>query len=203
MRTRGESVAALYASEGAIYGRFGFGVATYESHLRVARHRNAFRSPVSTAGLRLVPLAEAVPAIDLPDPARSSPGTASSSRIAAITGVSPALIDTTSEVGVPSAAAAVEGRFVAYAAARDLARAAELAVEGAIAHRQVGRFDRAEPEVRFEAAAGRETNRAIAARLAENGWRSVAIPMDQDRAVAAACPYLVTVALLPLARAAA
>ncbi len=63
MRTGGESVAALYASEGAIYGRFGFGVATYESHLRVAQHRNAFRSPVSTAGLRLVSPAEAVEAV--------------------------------------------------------------------------------------------------------------------------------------------
>lgn len=60
VRERGEPVAALFASEGAIYGRFGFGVATYESHLRIARHRSAFRVPVSPGGLRLVTLAEAL-----------------------------------------------------------------------------------------------------------------------------------------------
>lgn len=63
IRARGEPVAALYTSEGAIYGRFGFGVATYESRQRVARHRSAFRSPVSTAGLRLAALPEAAEAM--------------------------------------------------------------------------------------------------------------------------------------------
>jgi predicted acetyltransferase len=58
VRERGEAVAALFASEGAIYGRFGFGVATYESHLRIARHRNAFRVATDLAGLRMVTLAE-------------------------------------------------------------------------------------------------------------------------------------------------
>jgi predicted acetyltransferase len=58
VRERGEPVAALFASEGGIYGRFGFGVATYESHLRIARRRNAFRGAADLAGLRLVSLAE-------------------------------------------------------------------------------------------------------------------------------------------------
>jgi bacteriocin biosynthesis cyclodehydratase domain-containing protein len=137
-----------------------------------------------------------LPPIDVEDLARSHPGS-QSPRIAAIAGVRPTLIDTTSEVGVPSAAAVVEGRLVAYAAARDLAGAAELALEGAVAHFQVSRFGRAEPEARVEAVAGRETNLAIALRLAERGWRSFAIPMDQDAAVAAACPNLAAVVLLP------
>jgi predicted acetyltransferase len=60
VRDRGEPVALLYASEGAIYGRFGFGVATCESELRVARHRNAFRAPASLDGLRLARLPDAL-----------------------------------------------------------------------------------------------------------------------------------------------
>lgn len=53
-RARGEPLAALYASEGGIYGRFGFGVATYEAHLRLRRARSGFRSPADVGGLRLV-----------------------------------------------------------------------------------------------------------------------------------------------------
>jgi predicted acetyltransferase len=56
----GEPVAILFASEGAIYGRYGFGVATYEAEVRVARHRSAFRTPVAATGLRQVPWADAV-----------------------------------------------------------------------------------------------------------------------------------------------
>jgi predicted acetyltransferase len=59
-RAAGQAVAVLFASEGAIYGRYGFGVATYEAHVRVARRRNAFRTPASVAGLRLAGFAEAV-----------------------------------------------------------------------------------------------------------------------------------------------
>src|SRR5215472_16237046 len=53
-REQGELVAGLFASEGGIYGRFGFGVATLEADLRVARGRSAFREEVDVAGLRLV-----------------------------------------------------------------------------------------------------------------------------------------------------
>src|SRR5262245_5829000 len=35
VRERGEPVAALWASEGAIYGRYGYGLAALEAHLRV------------------------------------------------------------------------------------------------------------------------------------------------------------------------
>jgi predicted acetyltransferase len=59
-RERGDPAAILFASEGAIYGRYGFGVATYEARTRIARHRGAFRKPVDVAGLRLVPWADAV-----------------------------------------------------------------------------------------------------------------------------------------------
>jgi predicted acetyltransferase len=56
---RGDPVAALYASEGAIYGRYGFGVATYEVAARIARHRGAFRAPADVTGLSIVPWAAA------------------------------------------------------------------------------------------------------------------------------------------------
>jgi predicted acetyltransferase len=58
-RERGDPIAALYASEGAIYGRYGFGVATYETTARIARHRGAFRAPADVSGLRIVPWAAA------------------------------------------------------------------------------------------------------------------------------------------------
>jgi predicted acetyltransferase len=53
-RDHGEAVAILFASEGAIYGRFGFGVATLQADLRVARQRSAFRERVDVSSLRLV-----------------------------------------------------------------------------------------------------------------------------------------------------
>src|SRR5262252_6683959 len=53
-RDQGELVAGLFATEGGIYGRFGFGVATLEADLRLARGRSAFREEVDLAGLRLV-----------------------------------------------------------------------------------------------------------------------------------------------------
>jgi predicted acetyltransferase len=59
----GDPVAALFASEGAIYGRYGFGVATYEATARVARHRGGFRAPADASGLRLVPWPEGVGAL--------------------------------------------------------------------------------------------------------------------------------------------
>ena len=53
-REHGEPVAILFASEGAIYGRFGFGVATLQADLRVAHGRSAFRERVDVSSLRLV-----------------------------------------------------------------------------------------------------------------------------------------------------
>jgi predicted acetyltransferase len=57
---RGDPFAALFASEGAIYRRYGFGVASYEMEARIARHRGAFRAQADVAGLRLVPWPEGV-----------------------------------------------------------------------------------------------------------------------------------------------
>ena len=47
VRERGESVSLLYASEGNIYGRFGFGLATWESRLSIERSRTDFMVPVA------------------------------------------------------------------------------------------------------------------------------------------------------------
>ena len=61
MHERGEPLAALYASEAAIYGRFGYGLATYQAELELERHRAAFQHPPPSGGrLRLVNLPEAV-----------------------------------------------------------------------------------------------------------------------------------------------
>jgi predicted acetyltransferase len=43
---RGEALAILHASEAPIYGRFGYGVATWYSELTLARSRSAFVEPV-------------------------------------------------------------------------------------------------------------------------------------------------------------
>jgi predicted acetyltransferase len=50
MHDRGEPLAALYASEAPIYGRFGYGLATYELELEIPRTRSAFRRPVQVSG---------------------------------------------------------------------------------------------------------------------------------------------------------
>ena len=50
----GEPLAALYASQAPIYGRFGYGVGTWHSHLVIARDRSAFREPVAQGGLQLL-----------------------------------------------------------------------------------------------------------------------------------------------------
>lgn len=44
-RERGEPIAALWASEAPIYGRFGFGVASLCGDLELARERTAFHAP--------------------------------------------------------------------------------------------------------------------------------------------------------------
>ena len=39
---RGEPVAYLWATEGTIYGRFGFGLASFTAEIDLARERSAF-----------------------------------------------------------------------------------------------------------------------------------------------------------------
>lgn len=50
MHERGEPLGALYASEAPIYGRFGYGLATYQAEMEVTRSRAAFSSPPSGKG---------------------------------------------------------------------------------------------------------------------------------------------------------
>ncbi|MBO0703472.1 MAG: GNAT family N-acetyltransferase, partial [Candidatus Dormibacteraeota bacterium] len=45
LHEQGEPLAGLWASEAAIYPRFGYGLGTYVSHLRVRREQSAFRRP--------------------------------------------------------------------------------------------------------------------------------------------------------------
>ena len=57
---RGEPLAILWASEGSIYQRFGYGLASLKASLKVERHRNAFRRAHGFSGrIRLVTEAEA------------------------------------------------------------------------------------------------------------------------------------------------
>jgi predicted acetyltransferase len=52
----GEPVAYLWATEATIYGRFGFGVASFVAEIDLARERSAFHTPFLAAGqVRLVP----------------------------------------------------------------------------------------------------------------------------------------------------
>ncbi|MFD9686684.1 GNAT family N-acetyltransferase [Kitasatospora sp. NPDC059088] len=50
LRARGEFLSVLLASEPAIYGRFGYGPATYTGRLTVPRHRAAFTAPRAGGG---------------------------------------------------------------------------------------------------------------------------------------------------------
>ncbi len=50
MHQRGEPLAALYASEAPIYGRFGYGLATYMAEIEIPRSHAAFLEPRSIAG---------------------------------------------------------------------------------------------------------------------------------------------------------
>ncbi len=60
IRERGESIAVLWASEGGIYQRFGYGLASMHVGVKVKRSRNAFRRPHVPAGrLRFVDVDEA------------------------------------------------------------------------------------------------------------------------------------------------
>jgi predicted acetyltransferase len=57
---RGEPVAYLWATEGTIYGRFGFGLASFIAEIDLARERSAFHAPSSIFGrVQLVSLGTA------------------------------------------------------------------------------------------------------------------------------------------------
>lgn len=57
---RGEAAALLWASEGSIYQRFGYGLASLASSIDIERDRAAFREPAEWSGVvRLVDTAEA------------------------------------------------------------------------------------------------------------------------------------------------
>ena len=59
-RQRGEPVAILWASEGAIYGRFGYGLGTLQGSFEVDRARTAFARPADPVGrMRMVTPEEA------------------------------------------------------------------------------------------------------------------------------------------------
>lgn len=63
-RDRGEAIAGLWASESVIYGRFGYGVATYALDIEIQRHRTGFVRPFEDPGqVRLVEKAEALDVI--------------------------------------------------------------------------------------------------------------------------------------------
>ena len=47
---RGEPVAYLWATEGTIYGRFGFGLASFTAEIDLARERSAFHTPLAAFG---------------------------------------------------------------------------------------------------------------------------------------------------------
>ena len=69
---RGEPFAALWASEGGIYGRYGFGPAIPTTRIEVARDRLVLRDPVSAAQVRVIGAAAAVgPVAELYERARS------------------------------------------------------------------------------------------------------------------------------------
>ena len=63
-RENGESVAYLWATEDTIYGRFGYGLASYSIEVDLPRERSAFHAPAEPFGqARLVPLGEAEPLV--------------------------------------------------------------------------------------------------------------------------------------------
>ena len=63
LRGRGEPVAFLWASEGTIYGRFGYGIASLQVEISLARERTAFAAPAEPYGrTRLVSREEALAA---------------------------------------------------------------------------------------------------------------------------------------------
>ena len=64
IHARGESIAVLYASEGGIYGRFGYGLASFLGEIDLEGDRSAFIRGYRAAGrVRLLPRAEAMPSM--------------------------------------------------------------------------------------------------------------------------------------------
>ncbi len=64
VRDRREPIAALHASQGAIYGRFGFGLATFRAEIDLETRASAFvRGYASSGSVRLVEREEALDAI--------------------------------------------------------------------------------------------------------------------------------------------
>ena len=63
MHQRGEPLAALYASEAPIYGRFGYGLATYQAAVEIERSHSTFSRKVASRGrLSMVDVPTAVSA---------------------------------------------------------------------------------------------------------------------------------------------
>jgi predicted acetyltransferase len=63
-RNRGEPVAYLWASEGSIYARFGYGIASFAGEIEVPRDRSTFHTRLaSSLGARLVTLEDAEPIV--------------------------------------------------------------------------------------------------------------------------------------------
>ncbi|HEX6548859.1 MAG TPA: GNAT family N-acetyltransferase [Candidatus Dormibacteraeota bacterium] len=58
-RRRQEPLAGLYASEAPIYGRFGYGVATWHAHLNIARAQSGFVVPIGGGDVEELALSEA------------------------------------------------------------------------------------------------------------------------------------------------
>src|SRR5436190_20911234 len=64
VRDRGEPLAGLWASEGAIYGRFGYGLACFDGHMEAERDRAAFGTGEQDPGrISLVEKDAALPAM--------------------------------------------------------------------------------------------------------------------------------------------
>jgi hypothetical protein len=137
------------------------------------------------------------PEVDLDAAGLADPDVAWTAQVASTVGVRPRLRDVTRALGVPAVAAELDGVYVAHAAAADPARAIVLALEAVIVRRQLGETGPAgAPEIRSDTAPGAE--RVLAGRLRDHGWRALATPADRDAAVAAVCPYLVAVTLVPV-----
>lgn len=80
---RGQPISALWASEGPIYGRFGYGLASLEAEIEVDRDRSGFVVPVEDGGRRRIvsedEAAELFPLI-WDEARRATPGMLSRSR---------------------------------------------------------------------------------------------------------------------------
>ena len=73
LHDEGKAVAALWATEAGIYGRYGYGTAAWKLGLSVTRGA-AFRSPVPPGGLRLVDPADPAPRAVYAEVAARTPG---------------------------------------------------------------------------------------------------------------------------------